>query len=179
MMPGRPTTTAAQQTALVLLRTLIGWHFLYEGYFKLLRPAWGRDGEPLAAWSAAGYLKASTGPLAGMFHALGDAPWIGALDTMIAGGLVLIGLSLMLGLFTRVGCAAALLMLAMFYVSAIPMSGLPEPRAEGVYLIVNKNLIEAAGVFVLLLFPTGQFAGLDRWVRDMRRPQASMSEVQA
>ena len=27
--------------ALVLLRTLIGWHFLYEGYTKLLQPASG------------------------------------------------------------------------------------------------------------------------------------------
>ena len=36
-----------QQVGLVLLRTLIGWHFLYEGYFKLLHPAWTRVGTPL------------------------------------------------------------------------------------------------------------------------------------
>lgn len=179
MSPILTTLTAGQQLALVLLRTLIGWHFLYEGYFKLLRPAWGRDGAPLAAWSAAGYLKGATGPFAGLFHAMGDASWIGALDMAVAIGLVLIGLSLMLGLFTRAGCAAALLMLLMFYVAAIPTTGLPEPRAEGVYLFVNKNLIEAAAVFALLLFPTGQFAGLDRWWFDMRRPRASVSEVQA
>ena len=46
--------TSAQQVGLVLLRTLVGWHFLYEGYFKLWRPAWSRtgadraDGEPRA-----------------------------------------------------------------------------------------------------------------------------------
>jgi thiosulfate dehydrogenase [quinone] large subunit len=157
------TLTGGQQFALVVLRTLIGWHFLYEGYFKLMRPAWSRGGEPLAAWSAAGYLKSATGPLASQFHALGNVPWIGGLDTAIAVGLVLIGLSLMLGLFTRVGCLAALAMLTLFYLSGIPLSGQPEPRAEGVYLLVNKNLIEAAAVVVLLLFPTGLIAGLDRW----------------
>ena len=46
---GARSMSAAQHFALVVLRTLIGWHFLYEGYFKLLRPAWGPDGAPLAA----------------------------------------------------------------------------------------------------------------------------------
>ena len=32
--------------SLVVLRTLVGWHFLYEGYTKLLHPAWGQDGAP-------------------------------------------------------------------------------------------------------------------------------------
>ena len=94
-----------QQMTLVVLRTLIGWHFLYEGYTKLLQPAWGRAGAPLAAWSSAGYLKAATGPLAGMFHSLGNASWIGTLDLVVAALLVAVGLSLMLGLFTQTGCA--------------------------------------------------------------------------
>ena len=40
--------TSGQQIAVVALRTLIGWHFLYEGYVKLL-PAWSRDGQPMPA----------------------------------------------------------------------------------------------------------------------------------
>jgi thiosulfate dehydrogenase (quinone) large subunit len=151
-----------QQTTLVVLRTLIGWHFLYEGYTKLLQPAWGRAGAPLAAWSSAGYLKAATGPLAGVFHSLGDASWIGTLDLVVAALLVAVGLSLMLGFFTQTGCLGALGLLAMFYLSSIPM-GLPEARAEGTYLIVNKNLIEAAAVLVLLSFRTGRIAGLDQY----------------
>ena len=153
--------TVFQHTALIVLRTLIGWHFLYEGYTKLLQPSWGRAGAPVAAWSSAGYLKAATGPLASMFHALGNASWIGTLDLVVAGLLVAVGLSLMLGLFTQTGCVGALGLLAMFYLSAIPM-GLPEARSEGTYLIVNKNLIEAAAVLVLLTFRTGQIAGLDQ-----------------
>jgi thiosulfate dehydrogenase [quinone] large subunit len=151
-----------QQIALVVLRTLVGWHFLYEGYVKLLNPAWGRDGHPLAVWSSAGYLKAATGPLADLFHSLGSAAWVGRLDIAIAVLLIAVGLSLMLGLFTQLGCIGAMGLLALFYVSAIPL-GVPEARAEGSYLIVNKNLIELASVFVIFTFRTGQVVGLDAW----------------
>ncbi len=151
-----------QQLALVVLRTLVGWHFLYEGYVKLLNPAWGRDGHPLAAWSSAGYLRSASGPLADLFHSLGSAAWVGRLDVAIAALLIAIGLSLMLGLFTQTGCIGAMGLLALFYISAIPL-GAPESHAEGTYLIVNKNLIELAAVGVIFAFRTGQIAGLDAW----------------
>jgi thiosulfate dehydrogenase [quinone] large subunit len=155
--------STAQQTLLVVLRTLSGWHFLYEGYVKLLRPAWGPDGVPLAAWSSAGYLKGATGPLAPLFHALAGSSWIGAIDPAVAVALVAIGLSLILGLFTQAGCAGAMLLLTLFYVAAIPTSGVQEPRLEGAYLFVNKTLVELAAVSVTFVFHTGRLAGLDRW----------------
>ena len=150
-MPPFVSASGLQQTALIVLRTLVGWHFLYEGYTKLLQPAWSRAGAP-----------AATGPLAELFHSLGNASWIGTLDIAVAALLVAVGLSLMLGLFTQAGCAGAFALLAMFYLSAIPL-GLPEARAEGTYLIVNKNLIEAAAVLVLWSFRTGRMAGFDQY----------------
>ena len=167
-----------QQLTLVGLRTLIGWHFLYEGYVKLLHPAWARDGRPLAEWSAAGYLKSATGPLAGFFHSLGGASWIGSLDVVVALALVAVGLSLMLGLFTQAGCVGAAGLLAMFYVSSIPL-GMPDARAEGAYLIVNKNLIELAAVAVLFVFRTGRIAGLDGWRGRSRVAAARVKEAAA
>lgn len=161
MKSDAPIVTSGQQIAVVVLRTLIGWHFLYEGYVKLL-PAWSRDGQPMPAWSSAGYLHAATGPLAQLFHRIAGAPWLPAFDTAVAILLVLIGISLLLGLLTQTGCAAALGMLAIFYISAIPL-GLPEARAEGSYLIVNKNLIELVAVAVVLVFRTGRVAGIDVW----------------
>jgi thiosulfate dehydrogenase [quinone] large subunit len=53
-------------------------------------------------------------------------------------------------------------MLSIFYLSAIPL-GAAEAHAEGSYLIVNKNLIEVAAVTLLLVFRTGEIAGLDAW----------------
>ena len=162
-----PATAAAW--SLVLLRTLIGWHFLYEGYYKLALPAWSRGGAPMEAWTASGYLAASTGPLGGTFRALGASavgPWI---DLVVPVGLMLVGISLMLGAFTRAGGMGALAFLVLFYLSAPPLEGLPGPGAEGAYLLVNKNLIEASAVLVLLAFDTGRIAGLDL-LRRSRRP---------
>ena len=41
-----PRLSPLQQVSLVILRTLVGWHFLYEGYTKLLHPAWSQGGAP-------------------------------------------------------------------------------------------------------------------------------------
>lgn len=165
-----------QQTTLVVLRTLIGWHFLYEGYTKLLYPAWGQHGAPLLPWSSAGFLKAATGPLAPLFHWMGSAPWIGSLDLAIAIALTAVGISLILGLFTQLGCGGAIVLLASFYLAAIPL-GAPDARSEGTYLVVNKNLIEACAVAVLFTFRTGAIAGLDRlWMRS-KPATVSMQEA--
>ena len=156
------THTSTQQVALVVLRMLIGWHFLYEGFFKLWRPAWTRDGTLLGPWSSAGYLRAATGPFADVFHRMAGSSWLPAIDHLVAIGLVLVGLSLVLGLFTQAGCVGALVLLAMFYLAQIPTRGLHDPGSEGAYLFVNKNLVEAAAVFAVFAFRTGRIAGLDR-----------------
>ncbi len=52
---------------LVLLRVVIGWHFLFEGVEKL--ESWyAGPHEGHAAWSAAGYLSEAQGPLAPWFR---------------------------------------------------------------------------------------------------------------
>jgi thiosulfate dehydrogenase [quinone] large subunit len=152
----------SQQVALVALRTLIGWHFVYEGYYKLMLPGWSHAGEPLPAWSAASYLKAASGPLAGLFRALSESRMLTWIDTIVPVGLVLVGLSLMLGALTTFGCWGALAFLALFYLSALPTSGQPQAGAEGAYLLVSKTLVEGAAVLALLVFRTGEIAGLDR-----------------
>jgi thiosulfate dehydrogenase [quinone] large subunit len=155
------TLSGVQRIGLVLLRTVIGWHFLYEGYYKLMLPGWSRDGQLLARWSAAGYLNAATGPLAGMFHALA-APAVSAwIDRLLPAALAAIGVSLVLGLLTQAGSWGAAILLAMFYLAAIPTAGVPQPGAEGTYLLVSKNLVELAAVLVVLAFRTGEIAGLD------------------
>jgi len=156
-----PHASSLQKFALIVLRTLIGWHFLYEGYYKLMLPGWSRAGEPLKAWSAASYLKASSGPLAGLFQWMAESRWISAIDWVVPVGLVIVGLSLMLGLLTQIGGYGALGFLTLFYLSAIPTSGMPQPGAEGAYLLVSKNLIEWAAVLVVIAFRTGEIAGLD------------------
>ena len=69
----------------------------------------------------------------------------------------------------------------MFYLLYIPTIGVPQPGNEGTYLIVNKTLIEAAAVCVLLVFDTGAIAGLDllwRKKRNQRSPEVAGESVE-
>ncbi len=173
------TLSRAQQVLLVLTRTIIGWHFLDEGFVKLWWPAWSRAGAPLARWSAAGYLRSASGPFADLFRHLADVSWLPWVDTAIAWALVLTGLGLMLGLFTQLAGSAALALLALFYLSYLPTQGVSEPGAEGAYLFVNKNLVEAAAVAVLLSFRTGRIAGLDLLLARPRAKRTTPAEEAA
>ena len=167
-----------QQFALIALRTVIGWHFLYEAYYKIVTPAWSPGGGPLTPWSSVGYLKGASGPLARIFQRLinaGATTWI---DRSVKVALLLIGLSLLLGLFTRVGATGALLLLILFYLLYVPTLGVPQPNTEGTYLIVNKTLIEAVAVIVLLAFDTGRIAGLDLLWRKGRKSLGQQLEDQ-
>jgi thiosulfate dehydrogenase (quinone) large subunit len=169
MMINAPTYAPVQQVTLIVLRTLIGWHFLYEAYYKIMTPGWGASG-PLPRWTSAGFLKGSYGPLARIFQRLIDSGWTPWIDRTAKISLLLIGLSLVLGLFTRIGGGGALFFLSLFYVLQIPLSGVAQAHNEGNYLIVNKTLIEAAAVGVLLAFNTGAIAGLDLLLHRKRRP---------
>jgi thiosulfate dehydrogenase [quinone] large subunit len=167
--------TGLQQITLILLRTLIGWHFVWEGFVKLWWPSWSRGGWPLERWSAAGYLQTAEGPFPDFFRGLADSSWMPLLDILIAVALVLIGLSLMLGLFTQSGTLGALVMLTLFYLAHVPTLGVAVPGAEGSSLFVNKTLVEGAAVLVLLVFRTGRIAGFDLLLVHRRQKKAALA----
>src|SRR5262245_26876543 len=174
-MNNRAPYSTLQQVALITLRTLIGWHFLYEGYYKLMLPAWSSEGTPLNPWTSAGYLRASTGPLARLFQRMIDTGWVSWIDNTVKISLLLIGLSLILGLFTKIGSWGALFFLTLFFLLMVPVTGTHKPGNEGAYLIVNKTLIEAAAVCVLLSFNTGAIAGLDLLLRRLKTAGAGQA----
>jgi len=147
-------------TALVILRMLIGWHFLYEGVAKITNPY----------WTSAGYLQASEGWFSEYFISLSASPGLlTAVDHLNAWGLLLIGLALLVGLCERPAAVAGVLLLALYYLAAPPFPGLEYALpAEGSYLIVNKQLIELAALLVILALPTAGRVGLERWFRRSR-----------
>lgn len=158
-----PAYGAFQMTALVSLRLLIGWHFLYEGVAKITNPY----------WSSAGYLQQSKGWFSGWFQQLSASPGTLALvDNLNQWGLVLIGLALILGVFVRTAAWAGVAVLALYYLAAPPFPGLAYAiPAEGSYLIVNKVLVELAAFLVILAFPTAHLFGLDQFLARRRGAQ--------
>lgn len=146
-----------QQNLLVALRMLIGWHFLYEGVVKLWNPN----------WSAGGYLQDSAGLFKNLFYWMaGNSSVLSAVDFINVWGLVLIGLGLIVGLFTRWALIGGIVLLAFYYLSHPALIGIKYALpSEGSYLLVNKNLIEMAALAVLLVFPTSHIIGLDRFLK--------------
>ena len=151
----QPQTTF-QTTALVTLRLLVGWHFLYEGLAKLTNQY----------WTSAGYLAGSQWWFKGLFLNIAASPTaVTVVDYLNMWGLTLIGLALLLGLLTREATWAAIGLLALYYIAAPPFVGyVYDMPTEGSYLIVNKILIELAALLVLLAYPTGRVFGLDRFL---------------
>ena len=159
------TFERAPMIAITALRVLVGWHFFYEGLTKLTAPS----------WTAAGYLKQAKGPLGESFRWLATRPdLLTNADLVTMWGLTIVGLCLILGLFTRLASLAGMAFILMFYLAAPPLVGVFYAiPSEGSYLIVNKNLVEAAALAVILLTGSGRFAGLDRIVHGLirRRPR--------
>jgi thiosulfate dehydrogenase [quinone] large subunit len=167
MEPAMEATTFARgpMIAITVLRVLIGWHFLFEGLTKLTAPS----------WTAAGYLKQAKGPVAEQFRWLSTRPDLLAnTDLITMWGLTIVGICLMLGLFTRLASLLGIGFILLFYLAAPPWIGyfyaIP---SEGSYLIVNKNLVELAALVVILLTGSGRFAGIDRILHGLirRRPR--------
>jgi len=160
-MNGETNLTRVQVWAIVVMRVLIGWHFLYEGIAKLSAPS----------WSASGFLLQSRGPFADLFRGLAADPnALANVNLMTMWGLVLIGLGLIAGCFTRLAAASGILMILLIYLCNPPFVGyFYSIPTEGSYIVVNKNLVEAAGLLVIALTNTGQVAGLDRFIHVLFR----------
>ena len=156
-----PVYTKLQLSALVILRVLIGWHFLYEGCVKLLNEN----------WTSAGFLSESKWIFAPVFNFIVTHPAIlKFVDVANTWGLIFIGLGLIVGCFARLASFSGAILLLMYYVANPPFIGFKYTApSEGSYIIVNKNLIEMFALIVLTLFPTAIYVGVDRLIAAYRK----------
>jgi thiosulfate dehydrogenase (quinone) large subunit len=150
------TISRGSMVALTALRVVVGWHFLYEGLTKLTSPG----------WSAAGYMKQARGPFAELFRWIASNPnLLDNANTITMWGLTIVGLLLILGLFTRLASLGGIAFILLFYLCNPPFVGyFYSIPTEGSYLVINKNLVEVCALAVIFLTGSGRFAGLDRIV---------------
>lgn len=128
---------------MTLLRMLIGWHFLYEGLWKLIQPG---------GWSAMGFLKTSQWFAAPLFHHIAETPSLLRLcDLMNMWGLTLIGLGLFFGVLIRPAAFFGFILLVFYYVAQPPFLA---ASAEGHYLWIDRNAVEAATMLAILFLPS-------------------------
>ena len=154
--------------SLALLRILIGWHFLYEGLVKILNPA----------WTARPFLEGSRWIFGDLFRWMisgNTGMWI--VDNANAYGLTLIGLALILGIFTRFALWSGVALLMSYYLAYPPFGGYSYGApSEGSYLLVNKNLIEVFAMVLLVFTESGQFFGLDMLRKKKKEEPQKKSE---
>ncbi len=144
---------------LTLLRMAIGWHFLYEGISKVL----------VDNWTSYSYLANSTGPLSGFYHWIANsAGLLKVVDLLNVYGLILIGLALFTGIFTRLAAASGSLLLALYYFAYPPLGDSLFSASEGHLFIVDKNFIECMALLFILFFREKGF-GLDAHLKSFYR----------
>jgi uncharacterized membrane protein YphA (DoxX/SURF4 family) len=131
-----------KKLTITLFRVAIGWHFLYEGFSKIMA----------GNWTATGYLANATGPFAGFYHWMAASEGLMRIvDPVNMAGLVLIGLGLFLGLAIRISSISGIILLMLYYFAYPPFGGNLFGSAEGNLFIVNKNLIETLALLIICL----------------------------
>lgn len=130
-----------------LLRIGIGWLFFYAGITKVLNPA----------WSAVGYLQGAK-TFTGFYEWLMQPGILPVINFINEWGLLLIGISLLLGVFVRLSTAfgAVLMLLYYFPVLTFPYIGQNS-------FIVDEHIIYALALLLLGALRAGRTWGLETW----------------
>ncbi len=136
--------TNLQFFAILILRIVVGYHFLYEGISKLL----------LNSWSAKFFLIQSNWIFAKTFQLIANSSFLLAITNLLnIWGQIFIGLGLILGLFTKYAAYAGALLLLFYYVAYPPFA------TNNIF--VDRNLLELIGLIMVAVFPTSNRIGLD------------------
>ncbi len=143
-----------QKLFVTILRIAIGWHFLYEGVSKLF----------LVNWTSYLYLSNTTGFFSGFYHWLSSSAAILKLvDLLNIYGLIIIGIALFCGLFTRLAAAAGVLLLTLYYFAYPPFGYSLFSAGEGHLFIVDRNFIEATTLLFIIFYNKNGF-GIDNLI---------------
>ena len=137
---------------LVVLRLIIGYHFLYEGTIKLLN----------ANWTAAPFLLQADWIFSGLFHSIvNNQTLLSAVNILNIWGQIFIGIGLIIGLFSSVSAIFGAILILLYYI-AVP------PFMNGA-LFIDRNLLEIFTLLILFLFPTSNIIGMDYLIGKFRK----------
>ena len=137
-----------------VLRMAIGWHFLYEGIAKIVADS----------WSSQAYLANTTGFFSPFYHWIAASPVIGVVDWVNIIGLILVGLGLFLGCFTRIAAIGGALLLLLYYFAYPPFGfTLISTSGDSHFYIVNYLLVEIIALILFAVFPHTGYSVEEWW----------------
>ncbi len=144
------------QHILGLLRLVMGWIFLWAFFDKLF--GLGFSTAAGKSWlvgvsPTAGFLQFGVhGPLAGFFHSLAGVQLV---DWLFMLGLLFVGLTLMTGIFMKLGSFFGKIMLLLMYL-AVGVSPTTNP-------FIDEHIVYILIIMILVLTDSGQYLGLGSW----------------
>jgi thiosulfate dehydrogenase (quinone) large subunit len=159
--------------AVFATRIALGFVFLWAGYEKIASE-WGSG-----AMVTKGFLSHVSGPFAFLFTGMSGNP---AVDVLLVYGELAIGISLVFGIFTRVGGVSGALMTLLLYLSTLPAM---TAGFTGSYFdfLMSKNALVSYYIIYIFVFVAfvflvpGRFLGLDGLLHNLgfvqRRPTVS------
>ena len=136
-----------QKISLFALRVSLGWLMFYAGITKVLDPS----------WSAEGYLRGAKN-FVGLYNWFASPGILPIINFVNEWGLTLLGISLILGLFVRIGSLSGVLLMILYY---LPIIDFPYPNPHS--YLVDEHIIYVFALFVLASFQAGRVWGLENW----------------
>jgi thiosulfate dehydrogenase [quinone] large subunit len=133
-----------QNVSLFLLRLSLGWLFFYAGITKVLD----------SSWSAAGYIKGAQ-VLPHFFASLLQSGILPIINLVNEWGLVLLGVSLILGVFLRISTILGALLMLLYFLAAIKL-----PVVNFGAALVDQHIIFIFALLTLFAFDAGRIWGL-------------------
>lgn len=128
-----------------LLRLSLGWIFFWAGISKVADPS----------WSAAGFLK-KAGTFQ-QFFAMWTTPGVLPITNFLnEWGLLLIGLSLIVGLFVRLSSFFGILLMTLYYFAHLRF-----PYPDATSLLVDSHVVYALLLGYFMAIRAGRIYGLD------------------
>ena len=150
------TNPSAERLLVFLLRMAMAWTFLYAASHQVFVPG----------WSATGFLS-STKTFHFLFAPL-TAPGIAPVVAfLVEYGHLLIGLSLLLGLMTRVSAMAAIVLMFCYWLAHMDFPFISDINN----FLVDEHVVYALVLGLLIVKQAGRVWGLDGWLA--RRPEVA------
>lgn len=143
------TTPASQsvRSLIVLLRLSMAWVFLYAASHQIF-----------GGFSVTGFL-GSTKTFHWLFGPMTAEPVAGVLSFLVGYGHLLIGLSLLLGLLTRVSAIAGIALMALYWMAHMNFPYI----SDTTNFLLDEHVVYALVLGLVIATHAGHIFGLDAW----------------
>lgn len=137
-----------EQTLLLILRLSMAWVFLYAASHQVF----------VSGWSAAGFL-GHTKTFNWLFAPMAAPAVAPLISFLVAYGHLLIGLSLLVGLFIRASALAAIALMVLYWMAHMDFPYISNPNN----FLLDDHIVYAFVLWLLIVVRAGHIWGLDGW----------------